>query len=146
MKIGDSVDVVVAGQVVAKAEIKEVGDGTATLIVPATRVVMATRTELSAETPSSEPSTEVIVDEVVRQGPDGTETPVQPAQNASEAVGATQNPASTEADKVISSSSVPQASHPDPNLVAAIAAALAAAKPETPAAEVASDDSTPDQS
>lgn len=52
MKRGDKVPVTIAGQTVANAEVRETGDGTVTLIVPATMVVMATRTELAVETPA----------------------------------------------------------------------------------------------
>ncbi len=47
MKIGETVPVTIAGQVVAQAEITELGDGRATLKVPGTWVVMATKTELT---------------------------------------------------------------------------------------------------
>lgn len=56
MKIDDTVPVTIAGQVVAQARVRELGDGTATLVVPATLVVMATRTELTVETPNSDPT------------------------------------------------------------------------------------------
>lgn len=62
MKTNDTVPVYIAGQVVANATVKEVGDGTATLVVPATLVVMATRTELTVETPKEDGSgTETII-------------------------------------------------------------------------------------
>lgn len=51
MKIGDNIDVTIAGQPVAQARVKELADGTVTLEFPATRVVMATRTELAAPEP-----------------------------------------------------------------------------------------------
>lgn len=58
MKTGDTVPVTVAGQVVAQAAVVELDKNTATLIVPATRVVMAVRTELAVEEPKEEgPST-----------------------------------------------------------------------------------------
>ncbi len=47
MKVGDTVPVNIGAHTVAQATVKELGDGTATLIVPATLVVMGTRTELS---------------------------------------------------------------------------------------------------
>lgn len=86
MKVGDKVSVTIQGSEVAQAEVKEVGEGTATLIVPATRVVMAVRTELAPEVAPepTAPTKEIIVDEVVREtNPDGG------------------------SDKVITSSSVP---------------------------------------
>lgn len=51
MKKGDKFPVTIAGHVVAQADVKEVGDGQVTLIVPATLVTMSTRTELAPETP-----------------------------------------------------------------------------------------------
>lgn len=51
MKVNDTVPVTIAGQTVANATVRELGDGTATLVVPATLVVMATRTELTVEAP-----------------------------------------------------------------------------------------------
>lgn len=52
MKINDTVPVLIAGQVVAQARITGLEDGKATLVVPATQVVMATRTELTVEQPT----------------------------------------------------------------------------------------------
>lgn len=66
MKIGDKVPVTIAGQTVAQATIKETADGTATLVVPATLVVMATRTELAYEAPNAEPERETIITGVDR--------------------------------------------------------------------------------
>lgn len=69
MKIGDTIPVNIAGQTVANATVKEVGDGTATLVVPATLIVMATRTELSYETPAPvEPERETIITGVDQAG------------------------------------------------------------------------------
>lgn len=65
MKTGDTVPVTVAGQVVAQATIKEMGDGQATLVIPATLVVMATRTELTQET-KPEPAKDTIITGVDR--------------------------------------------------------------------------------
>lgn len=50
MKQGDKVPVTIAGQVVAQATVKELGDGTVTLVVPGTLVVMAVRTEIAPPT------------------------------------------------------------------------------------------------
>lgn len=101
MNVGEKVDVTISGAVVAQAEVKEVGDGTATLIVPATRVVMAVKTQLAPEVgPSNESGTQTIVDEVVR----ATNEPVAPVENASASEPV---PQSSVADKVITSSSVP---------------------------------------
>lgn len=49
MKIGDKIGVYLANQLVAEAEIRELEDDKATLIIPATRVVMAVRTSLEPE-------------------------------------------------------------------------------------------------
>jgi hypothetical protein len=65
MKAGDTYPVLVAGQVVAQATIKELGDGTATLVVPATLVVMATRTELTEEV-KPEPEKDTVITGVDR--------------------------------------------------------------------------------
>ena len=54
MKVNDKIPVTIAGQQVAVATVKEMSEGTATLIVPATRVVMATRTELTVEEKENE--------------------------------------------------------------------------------------------
>lgn len=67
MKVGDNVPVTIAGQAVAMATVKEMGEGQAVLIVPATRVVMAVRTELAYEAPVvQEQTTETIVTGVDR--------------------------------------------------------------------------------
>lgn len=75
MKIGDTVPVTIAGQTVANASVKELADGTATLVVPATLVVMATRTELTVETPR-ESSTETVITGVDQEGVERTESAV----------------------------------------------------------------------
>lgn len=63
MKINDTVPVIIAGQVVAQAKITGLEDGKATLIIPATQVVMATRTELTTEEPEA-PAVQILTDEV----------------------------------------------------------------------------------
>lgn len=69
MKINDLVPVTIAGQVVAQATVREMSDGTATLVVPATLVVMAVRTELALETPAADTTgTETIITGVDRAG------------------------------------------------------------------------------
>lgn len=60
MKVGENIPVTIAGQVVANATITELSDGTATLVVPATRVVMATQTSLAVEEPSQESETVIL--------------------------------------------------------------------------------------
>lgn len=69
MKINDLVPVTIAGQVVAQATVREMSEGTATLVVPATLVVMAVRTELAFETPAADTTgTETIITGVDRAG------------------------------------------------------------------------------
>lgn len=83
MKINDTYPVMIAGQVVAQARITGLEDGKATLIIPATQVVMATRTELTVEEP--EPATvQILTDAPVQEESEEapkTEEPVveQPA-------------------------------------------------------------------
>lgn len=124
MKVGDKIDVTVAGEVVAQAEVREVGDGTVTFIVPASRVVMATNTTVvpgsgqSADTSG----TQTIVDEVVRTHPEALGITPEASENASGGTVDNQSnpanpantPAETEASKVITSSSVPTTNPGDP--------------------------------
>lgn len=62
MKIGDKVPVQIGPHQVAMAEVKEIDakESTATLVVPATLVVMGYRTELT-DLPTVEPTTETVV-------------------------------------------------------------------------------------
>lgn len=56
MKRGDKIEVTIGGHVVANAEVTELDDGTATLVIPKTQVVMGVRTSLDpnpARTPGS---------------------------------------------------------------------------------------------
>lgn len=76
MKRGDKVPVTIAGQTVANAEVRETGDGTVTLIVPATMVVMATKTELAIETPAPASETESQILGVERRSGDPVSAPV----------------------------------------------------------------------
>jgi hypothetical protein len=109
VNVGDKVSVDIQGTKVVDAEVKEVGDGTVTVIIPATRVVMAVKSELAPEvTPSADSSgTETIVDEVVRT----QQMAVEPVPNASGDVVKPSNSDATaapaDAAKVITSSSVP---------------------------------------
>lgn len=81
MKVGDSIPVTIAGQVVCNATVKEMQDGTATLVVPATLVVMGTRTELTNETREAE-GKEVIITGVDREGSeDAGLAPEKPEEN-----------------------------------------------------------------
>lgn len=73
MRAGETVPVTIAGQVVAQATVKELGDGTATLVVPATLVVMAVRTELAVEQPA-ESTSETVITGVDRPEPTVEET------------------------------------------------------------------------
>lgn len=68
MKVGESVAVTIAGQVVAQAKIVELGTDTVTLIVPATQVVMAVEAQITTPEPV-EPSKQVIIDSVSRREP-----------------------------------------------------------------------------
>lgn len=94
MKVGDTVPVVIAGQTVTQASVKELGDGTATLVVPATLVVMAVRTELALAPEESTTAPEegaggaehvvLGVEErqaasVVETNTDASQTPTEPA-------------------------------------------------------------------
>jgi len=49
VKQGDKFPVTIAGQTVAEATVREVGDGQVTLVVPGTIVVMATSTSIAPE-------------------------------------------------------------------------------------------------
>lgn len=93
MKIGDKIPVNIGNHTVAQAEVKEMSDGTATLIVPATLVVMGTRTDLT-DLPSDNTGTEVIVDEVERTV--GTESVVESTETPVEA--REQNQATSESE------------------------------------------------
>lgn len=143
MNVGEKVDVLIGGSVVAQAEVKEVGDGTATLIVPATRVVMAVRTELAPEVgPDNSSGTQTIIDEVVRT----------PVENAGDAAPVEQNsvtsaaPDTSEQSKVITSSSVPKPNEPNVEAItAAVVAALAAQQAESSVEPEATDDGTSQQ-
>jgi hypothetical protein len=73
MKLGDKIPVTIAGQTVTQAEVRELADGTVTLVFPATRVVMATRTELSTAPVVEERSTQTIIDGVDRVGQSNAE-------------------------------------------------------------------------
>lgn len=68
MKVGDTVEVTIAGQTVAQAKVTEMGADRATLVIPGTVVVMGVRTDLAPEVtaPVEEPTRQTIVDEVVR--------------------------------------------------------------------------------
>ena len=70
MKIGDIFPVTIAGQTVANAKVVELDKDSATLIVPATKVVMAIRTEFASPEPV-EPNKEVIITGVDRVDSDG---------------------------------------------------------------------------
>lgn len=79
MKVNDKVPVYIAGQTVAQATVRELGDGTATLVVPATLVVMATRTELTVETPVvDDTAPETVITGVDRTSAE-SEAPVESA-------------------------------------------------------------------
>jgi hypothetical protein len=62
MKVNDKVPVYIAGQVVAQAEIKEMDNETATLLVPGTLVVMAVATNIVADAPKEETGQVLLTD------------------------------------------------------------------------------------
>lgn len=77
MKAGDKVPVTIAGQVVAQATVRELGDGTVTLVVPGTLVVMAVRTEIAPDPQQSAvPETETLITGVDRTSADSTDATV----------------------------------------------------------------------
>lgn len=61
MKLGDTFDVTVSGQVVAQAKVTEMGDGTATLLIPGTIAVMGVRTELAPPPPVEQETSHVLL-------------------------------------------------------------------------------------
>ena len=81
MKVGDVIPVTIGGHTVTNATVRELGDGTATLVVPGTLVVMATRTTLDdAPVVPSEPEKETIITGVDRaSGGDTIEPQTQEA-------------------------------------------------------------------
>lgn len=82
MKVGDKVPVNIGGHTVAQAEVREMDSGTATLVVPATLVVMGVRTELT-DLPRVEQTTETIITGVDRAS--GESAPVvEGEQNANQ--------------------------------------------------------------
>lgn len=84
MKQGDKFPVTIAGQTIAEATVKDVGDGQVTLVVPGTIVVMATATSIAPEavvpentTPVEPASKETIITGVDRVSGDTVdETPI----------------------------------------------------------------------
>lgn len=83
MKRGDKIPVTIAGQTVANAEVREVGDGQVTLVVPGTLVVMATRTEIAYEAPTQpERETETVITGVDRSSGETVDVETAPAQSA----------------------------------------------------------------
>ena len=81
MRQGDKVPVTIAGQVVAQATVRELGDGTVTLVVPGTLVVMAVRTEIAPDPQQTAvPETETLITGVDRTSADSTV--VEPAGDA----------------------------------------------------------------
>ena len=85
MKVNDLVPVNVGAGVVAQAKITEVDaeNSTVTLIIPATKVVMAYSTQLAPEAtaPKTEPTTETIITGVDRVS--GEAAPVENSVSAS---------------------------------------------------------------
>ena len=85
MKVGDKYDVTIAGQVIAQAEVRELADGQVTLIVPGTKVVMATRTDIAPEPINvSSEGAGTIIEGVERESVGGRESaPVGETANSS---------------------------------------------------------------
>lgn len=84
MKINDTFPVLIAGQVVAQARVTGLEDGKATLVVPATQVVMATRTELTVEQPTEGASVVILGEQQTEDAPvepvvQAPAAPVEPA-------------------------------------------------------------------
>lgn len=80
MKINDTYPVMIAGQVVAQAKITGLEDGKATLIIPATQVVMATRTELTVEEREA-PSVQILTDRLAdNEGASQEDAPTETAE------------------------------------------------------------------
>lgn len=75
MKVGDKVPVTVAGLVVAQAEVTEIGDGTATLVIPGTKAIFGTHTELT-DTPEQDKETGTVI--IGTEAASGKEEPVEP--------------------------------------------------------------------
>lgn len=78
MKIGDKVPVNIAGDVAGQAEVTAVDMETrqVTLVIPATRVIMALKVELdSAPAPVEEPTTQTIITGVDRYDAEGNLIP-----------------------------------------------------------------------
>lgn len=124
MKVNDTVPVLIAGQQVAVATVKEVGEGTVTLIVPGTAVVMATRTEIT-NPPAQEPTgnQHILLDGVERtsaetSAPVAEETTAPVGQNQSDVAPVTnvettttvQETATVEQNGPVAPEAAPQAS------------------------------------
>lgn len=103
MKVGDTIPVTIEGSVVAQATVEAVETDRVTLIVPATRVVMAVVTRISGEHHAT-PSKETIVDEVVR-------TPSVESGTAATEVAA-EAPAEPETTSEVTSESTVESSEP----------------------------------
>lgn len=118
MKVGDKIPVLVAGEQIAEAEIKEVGEGTVTFIVPARRVVMATKTEVDPTVGPTSDGAQVIIEDAARTPAQVREeagiAPLTPETNASAPVVETQSSDASDASKVITSTSVPTTNPGDP--------------------------------
>lgn len=93
MKVGDTVPVYIAGHVVAQARVEAMGDGTATLIVPATRAIMGVRTDLTDLPEKEESGTDHQILGVER---DGETVDVEPPAPVGEQPPSTNNEQSTE--------------------------------------------------
>lgn len=119
MKVGDKVPVQIGPHTVAQATVKELGDGTATLLVPGTLVVMGTRTTLDdlPETQTNDVETLIVGVDRASGGPEESTTGNDPIQNNE----ATQQP-------VADSTEVAETVNP----VAEVSAVENTPEPETP--------------
>lgn len=103
MKVGDKIPVNIGNHEVAQAEVKEINGAEAVLIVPARRVVMGIRTELT-DLPGTQPETETIITGVDRpeatapvvEQPNDTTVPPADSPGVADAVAPVQPPQAVE--------------------------------------------------
>lgn len=85
MKVGDTIPVMIAGQEVVRAKVTEMGDGTATLLIPGTIAVMSVRTELAPPEPVGSETEHIITGvEAPVAAPEAQNVPATEAQNVPE--------------------------------------------------------------
>jgi hypothetical protein len=106
VKVGDKVPVTLAGHTVAQATVRELGDGTAVLVVPATQVTMAVRTELDAA-PAPVKETETVITGVDRaEGGTAASTETVETTGAAESAVSNDTTGDTTADTADSATTV----------------------------------------